>query len=99
MKAIGVVSFGGPEVLQVVDLPEPHPGKGEVRIRVRAAAVNPTDTGLRAGLYGPFLQSTAPHVPGMDAAGVVDEVGEESDWAIGDEVMAIVLQMLSLIHI
>lgn len=93
MKAIAVVSFGGPEVLQVVDLPEPHPGKGEVRIRVRAAAVNPTDTGLRAGLYGSFLQSTAPHVPGMDAAGVVDEVGEESDWAIGDEVMAIVLQM------
>ena len=92
MKAIGVVAFGGPEALQVVDLPEPHPGKGEVRIRVRAAAVNPTDTGLRAGLYGPVLQSTAPHVPGMDAAGVIDEVGEEVDWAIGDEVMAIVLQ-------
>ncbi len=43
MKAIGLSEFGGPEVLEVVDLPEPEPGPGEVRIRVHAVAVNPTD--------------------------------------------------------
>ncbi len=91
MRAVGIVTFGGPESLQVVDIPEPHPGPGEVRIAVRAATVNPTDTGLRAGAYGSGLTSPSPHVPGMDAAGVVDEVGEGVNWAVGDEVMAIVL--------
>ena len=52
MRAVGIVTFGGPESLQVVDIPEPHPGPGEVRIAVRAATVNPTDTGLRAGGTG-----------------------------------------------
>jgi len=42
MKAIGLTEFGGPEVLQVVDLPTPEPGSGEVRIRVHAVTVNPT---------------------------------------------------------
>jgi NADPH2:quinone reductase len=49
MKAIGLMEFGGPEVLQVVDLPEPQPGPGELRIRVHAVAVNPTDITFRAG--------------------------------------------------
>ena len=49
MKAIGVMTFGGPEVLHVVELPEPHAGAGEVRIRAHAASVNPTDTLFRAG--------------------------------------------------
>ena len=44
MKAVGVMTFGGPEALEVVELPEPHAGPGELRIRVHAAAVNPTDT-------------------------------------------------------
>jgi NADPH2:quinone reductase len=91
MRAVGVTTFGGPEVLELVELPEPHPGPGEVRIRVAAATVNPTDTGLRSGVYGSRLQSPSPHVPGMDAAGVIDEVGADTDWVVGDEVMAIVL--------
>ena len=90
MKAVGVHSFGGPEVLEVVELPEPHPGPGEVRIRVRAAAVNPTDTGFRAGASRSSLKSPPPHVPGMDAAGVIDEVGAGTDWVVGDQVMAVV---------
>jgi len=49
MKAIGVTTCGGPEVLHVFELPEPHAGAGEVRIRVHAASVNPTDTLFRAG--------------------------------------------------
>ncbi len=49
MRAVGLTEFGGPEVLQVFDVAEPVPGPGELRIRVHAAAVNPTDTGFRAG--------------------------------------------------
>jgi NADPH2:quinone reductase len=90
MKAVGVTTFGGPDALQVVEIEDPHPGAGEVRIRVAAATVNPTDTGLRSGLYGSRLRSPVPHVPGMDAAGVIDEVGEGADWAPGDQVMAVV---------
>jgi NADPH:quinone reductase-like Zn-dependent oxidoreductase len=91
MRAVGVREFGGADALEVVDVPEPHAGPGEIRIRVHAATVNPTDTGLRAGLYGSRMKSEPPHVPGMDAAGVVDEVGPNADWHVGDEVMAIVL--------
>jgi NADPH2:quinone reductase len=88
---VGVTTFGGPEALESVEVPEPHAGPGEVRIRVAAATVNPTDTGLRAGRYGSRLQSPSPHVPGMDAAGVIDQVGEGAGWSVGDEVMAIVV--------
>ena len=92
MKAIGVTEFGGPEVLTVQDLPDPHPGQQEVRVRVRAAAVSPTDTNVRTGAYD-MSQTEPPYLPGMDAAGVIDEVGEGSTWAIGDEVMAIALPL------
>ena len=50
MKAIGHNDFGGPGVLQVVNLPDPVPGTGEVRITVKAAAISPTDTLRRAGI-------------------------------------------------
>jgi len=92
MRAVGVVEFGGPEKLQVLEVPEPHPGEGEVRIRVHAATVNPTDTGLRSGAYGTGGHD-APWIPGMDAAGVVDEVGSGTDWQVGDEVAALVVPM------
>ncbi|MFC5833933.1 hypothetical protein [Nonomuraea insulae] len=49
MKAVGAQRFGGPQVLEVLDLPVPETGPGQIRIRVRAAAVNPTDTLLRSG--------------------------------------------------
>lgn len=92
MKAVGVVDFGGPEALRVLEVPEPHAGPGQVRIRVRAAAVNPTDTGLRAGLRARD-GIEPPYVPGMDAAGVVDEIGDgaPADLSVGDHVMAIVV--------
>lgn len=92
MKAIGVTEFGGPEALAVQDLTERHPGPGEARVRVRAAAVSPTDAGVRTGAYD-TSGSEPPYVPGMDAAGVVDEVGDGSSWAVGDEVMAIALPL------
>ncbi|MGI5292012.1 NADP-dependent oxidoreductase [Nonomuraea polychroma] len=94
MKAIGVTKFGGPEVLQVIDLPTPEAGPGELRIRVHAAAVNATDTVVRSG--APFVippDSRPPYVPGMDAAGVLEQIGEgvETDLRVGEHVMAIVV--------
>jgi NADPH:quinone reductase-like Zn-dependent oxidoreductase len=87
-----VQEFGGPERLQVFEVPEPHARDGEVRIRVHAVAVNPTDAGVRGGMRDP-QGAPPPYAPGMDAAGVVDEVGEGSPWQVGDRVMAIALPL------
>jgi NADPH2:quinone reductase len=93
MRAVGIVQHGGPEALEVIELPEVHAGAGEVRLRVHAATVNPTDTYQRNGALAPMQAKKAPppYVPGMDAAGVVDEVGAGvTHLAVGDRVMAIV---------
>ena len=92
MKAVGVFVFGGPEVLRVVDVPEPHAGPGEVRIRVHAAAVSPSDTLMRAG-HVPLPGVKPPYIPGQDAAGVVDEIGQGTvtGLRVGDRVMAAVM--------
>jgi NADPH:quinone reductase-like Zn-dependent oxidoreductase len=77
-----------------VDLPDREAGPGEMRIRVRAAAVNPTDTGLRSGARAATMKDIPPpYVPGMDAAGVLEQIGEGvvTDLQVGDDVMAIVV--------
>jgi NADPH:quinone reductase len=95
VKAVAVTEYGGPEVLRLVDLPEPHAGPGQVRIRVHAAAVNPADTLLRIGDTDEALSEVVPqpYRPGMDLAGVIDEIGEETDTdlELGDRVMAMVV--------
>ncbi|MFN0092740.1 MAG: NADP-dependent oxidoreductase [Acidimicrobiales bacterium] len=94
MRAVGVMRYGGPEALEIVELPEEHAGPGQVRLRVHAAAVSPTDTFVRNGARAEQQQvDPPPYVPGMDAAGVVDEVGEgvATGIAVGDHAMAIVL--------
>jgi NADPH:quinone reductase-like Zn-dependent oxidoreductase len=89
MFALQYSRFGPPDVLSVGPLDEPHAGRGQIRIAVRAAGVAPTDALLRAGRLRPSL--TWPHVPGVDAAGVVDEVGEGViDVGPGDEVFGVV---------
>lgn len=86
MKAVVYDEFGGPEVLQTREVDEPHAGAGEVRIAVRAAGVNPMDYKLRRNLYN--IPATFPVVPGIEVAGVVDEVGEGvTEFAVGDEVV------------
>src|SRR6184192_246753 len=74
MKAIRVHKFGGPEVLQLDDVPDPKPGPGQVVVRVRAAGVNPVDTYIRSGSYA--MLPTLPYVPGNDCAGVIETVGQ-----------------------
>ncbi len=81
MKAARFSRFGGPEVLEIVDLPDPHAGPGQVRIAVRAAGINPSDCGKRRGEMDPELPQTL----GYEAAGVVDEIGDGVvDVALGD---------------
>jgi NADPH:quinone reductase-like Zn-dependent oxidoreductase len=83
LKAARFSRFGGPEVLEIVDLPDPHAGSGQVRIAVRAAGVNPSDWKKRKGLMGGEL----PQTMGYEAAGVVDEVGKGvANVAVGDRV-------------
>jgi NADPH:quinone reductase-like Zn-dependent oxidoreductase len=83
MKAVRFSEFGGPEVLKIVDLPDPHAGPGQIRVAVHAAGINPTDWKLREGLMGGEL----PQTTGREVAGVVDEVGEGvTDVTVGDRV-------------
>jgi NADPH:quinone reductase-like Zn-dependent oxidoreductase len=83
VKAVCFRRFGGPEVLEIAEYPDPHPRPGQVRIAVRAAGVNPSDWMKRQGLMDPELPQTL----GYEAAGVVDEVGAGvTDVAAGDRV-------------
>jgi len=88
VRAVVITKPGDLDVLEVVDRAARKPGPGEVRIAVKAAAVNPTDIGLRQRGGGDL---PAPWVPGMDAAGVVESVGPDVDrLKVGDDVMAAV---------
>ncbi len=72
MKAIRVHETGGPEKLVYEDVPVPSPGSGQARVKVHAAGLNFIDVYFRTGIY----KSQLPFTPGMEAAGVVDAVGE-----------------------
>jgi NADPH:quinone reductase-like Zn-dependent oxidoreductase len=86
MKAVVLRSHGGPEVLQLEELPAPRPGAGQVRVRVAAVAMNHLDLWVRKGL--PHLKLEYPFRLGADVAGTVDEVGAEVEGvAVGDEVV------------
>jgi NADPH2:quinone reductase len=74
MKAILAREFGGPEVLRLEDLPDPHAGPGHVRVHIHAVGVNPYDTYMRSGAYA--IKPDLPYTPGADAAGVIDQVGD-----------------------
>jgi NADPH2:quinone reductase len=77
--------FGGPEVLEMVEVPDPVPGPREVRIAVHAAAVNPVDAANRAD--GTWAALRLPAIIGSDFSGVIDSVGANvSEWRRGDEV-------------
>jgi NADPH:quinone reductase-like Zn-dependent oxidoreductase len=88
-RAVGVPEPGGPEVLRVVERDVREPGRGEVRLAVRAAAVNPSDIGMR---QRGVPDVPPPWIPGWDAAGTLESLGDGvAGLAVGDRVMAAVL--------
>jgi NADPH:quinone reductase-like Zn-dependent oxidoreductase len=89
MKALTYARYGGPEVLELTDLPEPKVPPGWVLVRVRSAAVNPVDWQIMAGNLDPLLEVQFPVVPGWDVSGVVESAGiDVPEWAPGDEVIS-----------
>jgi NADPH:quinone reductase len=89
MRAIVIVRPGGPEVLELRDVPEPSPSRGEVRVRIRATAINRADLLQRAGFY-PAPPGSPSDIPGMEFAGEVDAVGEMvTGWKEGDRVFGL----------
>lgn len=81
MQAVVVRRFGGPEALEVADVPVPRPGPGQVRITVEAAAVNPVDLATRAGVLAEhgLMAAVGPVGIGWDLAGVIDAAGPGVD--------------------
>jgi len=88
MRALQFRAYGGPEVLEWVDAPEPHAGPGQVRINVRGASVNPIDWKILSGALAGGAPMSGTGFLGFDAAGVVDEVGDGvTSVSVGDEVL------------
>ena len=93
MKAVVYRSFGGPEVLEYTDVPDPKLAQNSVLVRVRGAALNPADHLLQAGLGESHTDAWFPVIPGWDVAGVVERVGAGvSEFAPGDEVIGYIRQ-------
>ncbi|MFI9358556.1 NADP-dependent oxidoreductase [Streptomyces lydicus] len=87
MKKVSFAEFGGPDVLHLIDAEEPHAGPGHIRLAVRAAGVNPVDWRIREGQVLGAHPIELPAGVGLDAAGVVDEVGEGVEGVeVGDRV-------------
>src|SRR5215471_1930045 len=90
MRAIAIPSFGGPEVLQLVERPAPQPARGEVLVRVRACGVNRADLLQRMGRY-PAPPDAPADVPGLEFAGEVEALGSAvTDVRIGQRVFGLV---------
>jgi NADPH:quinone reductase-like Zn-dependent oxidoreductase len=90
MRAVVYRRFGGPDVLEHVQLPEPRTARGSILVRVRAAGMNDVDLALRAGAGADCMETWFPVVPGWDVAGVVERVGEEvREFEEGDEVVGL----------
>jgi NADPH:quinone reductase-like Zn-dependent oxidoreductase len=89
MKAAYLEKFGGPEVLQYGDVPDPVAAPGEVVVDVHAATVNAADWKFRAGEYGRHANVQFPQIPGRDFSGVVSAVGDGADLRVGDAVFGV----------
>lgn len=89
MKAMGIRRYGGPEVIERLELDLPAPGPGEILVQIHAAGVNPADWKIREGLFKDRMPSEFPIVLGWDAAGVVEAVGKDvARVKSGDEIFA-----------
>ncbi|WP_282795468.1 NADP-dependent oxidoreductase [Streptomyces sp. CC224B] len=91
MKAISYKAYGGPEVLEYGEMPDPKVGPDSVLVKVRAAAVNPVDYKCRQGHLDGILDAVFPVIPGWDVAGVVVQPGAAApEFTVGDEVIGYV---------
>lgn len=91
MKAIAYSGFGGPEVLEWTELPDPPVGPDTVLVRTTAASVNPVDGVVREGTLKDYFPHRFPIVPGWDLSGVVERVGTAvTEYAAGDRVVGYV---------
>src|SRR5258708_31363263 len=75
-KAVAYSGYGGPEVLELVDVEPPSPGPGQVLVRVHATGVNAIDWKIRKGLMAAVRPVAFPSVPGIELSGVVERLGE-----------------------
>ncbi|MET0700060.1 MAG: NADP-dependent oxidoreductase [Mycobacterium sp.] len=88
MKAATYHRYGGSEVLQYEDVQQPTPGAGQVLVKVAATSFNPVDAGIRGGYLAEVYSITFPHVPGVDVAGTIVEIGAGvTGWTVGDAVV------------
>jgi NADPH2:quinone reductase len=86
MRALRIEKAGGPEVMQIVDVPVPEPGKGRVRVKVEACGLNYSDIMIREGQY--IDATTFPYFLGREFCGTVDKIGEGvQGWSIGQSVV------------
>ncbi|WSQ14289.1 NADP-dependent oxidoreductase [Streptomyces sp. NBC_01231] len=91
MKAVHYQTFGGPEVLEVVDVPDPKMFNDLVLVRIEAAALNPVDLAFQAGAADPLMDFLFPVTPGWDVAGVIEQAGTATTgFRPGDEVIGFV---------
>ena len=89
MRALLSTASGGPDTLELTELPDPQPAKGQVRIAVRACAINYPDVLIIEDKYQ--FKPPRPFAPGGEIAGVIDALGEGvSDWQVGDRVMGVI---------
>lgn len=89
MRAMRMHGYGGPEVLQMDQVPIPEPGEGQVRLKVHAVSVNPYEWKVREGRMRARFEVPLPYIPGFDVAGVIDKLGPAAgDWKVGDAVVA-----------
>ena len=89
MRALLSTASGGPETLQLTELPDPQPAAGQVLIAVRACAINYPDVLIIEDKYQ--FKPTRPFAPGGEISGVIEAVGEGvTDWQIGDRVMGVI---------
>lgn len=90
MRAIVFNRYGGPEVLSLVEMPDPVAGPGQILMRVMAAAVNPADYKWRSGMFAQMMPLQLPHIVGYDVSGTVIAVGTGvEEILIGDRVAAL----------
>ncbi len=89
MKAVRYHEYGGSDVLRYEDAPRPTPGPQQVLVEVAATSFNPVDAGIRGGYLAEVYQVGFPHIPGVDVAGTIAELGDGvTGWSVGDAVVA-----------